>query len=617
MVRNHSADGIGNAGGIGIRGSHDNAFRHGIQDAGNPHGIFFAAAVGGEGEFIPGGQAEVPGNAAADVRAFIGKGNQLHIRIGKADLVAGDGPDLQAISLIADLDGALGAPVAFQLFRQGKRFLIGDAFRIQVDPVPVVDGTFEEGIQEGIHGILHTHTADEQDHTADDAEERHEAAGFMAQAVAQVPLGAEAERLEAFGFLNPEVFDVFRHIGAQRIGRGALQHFPDGEETDHRQEYIDKGDDDPGERRRMKRPGGQVDICGHGAVRAEDKPAQPVADSDAEQGTEQADNQGVGGIVAEDPAVFEAEGFEGADLRFLAGGNPVHGGDHGQDRDGQEQDRQDGTHGDAFIDLAAHLRPGDGFAPVQDQAGGAERFIRPLHEFRLVQGGFHVDLMIEGTADERPVHGRNSRVHHGRGDIGIAVAGIVRHHLCLVRQADQVFGGFDQAFDRAFHGDGLIGQRQAVTQGDVVGPCVGIGQPEAVRVGIAVRFTVHEQDTGNIHVGADGEGDDVGIILHGRVDAEEARGILHPVHGEDFLQVGFGKSFIRKDAVIRKAGGFIDFRGVYIQGIPLDIETQENSYAQRDHEDHGDELGFVVPQGTEQFSEQHYQSTSSTARGCS
>ena len=32
MVRNHGADGIGDAGSIGVRGRHDDAFRHGIQD---------------------------------------------------------------------------------------------------------------------------------------------------------------------------------------------------------------------------------------------------------------------------------------------------------------------------------------------------------------------------------------------------------------------------------------------------------------------------------------------------------------------------------------------------------------------------------------------------------
>ena len=75
--------------------------------------------------------------------------------------------------------------------------------------------------------------------------------------------------------------------------------------------------------------------------------------------------------MAQDPPVPEAQGLQGADLGFLAGGDPVHGGHHGQDRDGQEQHRQDGTHGDALLHLTPGPRPGNGLIPVQDQTGGA------------------------------------------------------------------------------------------------------------------------------------------------------------------------------------------------------------------------------------------------------
>ena len=177
---------------------------------------------------------KIAGDPAADVSSFIRQGENLQVRIHKAHLVPGDGIDFQCIPFVSDLDRLLGAPVALQRVTQGNSLRIRNALRIQVYPITVVDGLPVKDIQKGIHGILHAQAAHEQNHAADNAEEGHEASGFMAEAVPQVPFCAEGERLEAFGFLDPQVFDPFGHIRPQGIRSGALQHFPHGEEADDR-----------------------------------------------------------------------------------------------------------------------------------------------------------------------------------------------------------------------------------------------------------------------------------------------------------------------------------------------------------------------------------------------
>ena len=316
----------------------------------------------------------------------------------------------------------------------------------------------------------------------------------------------------------------------------------------------------------------------------------------------------------QDAPVLEAQGLEGADLRFFAGGDAVHGRHHGQYGDSQEQHRQDGRHGLALVHLALRLRPGHGFILGKDQPGRTQSLVRLLHESGLVQIGFHVDLVVQ-RADHFFVQRGNGAVQHGRGNVHVAVGGIVRHHLVGIRQADQVFAGFDQAFDDALDRDGLVGQRQRIAQADPVGRGVGIGQPEAVRGGRVVGFARHQQDTRYVHVFAHRQRQGVGIALHGHVQREEACGVRHAGNGHYGLQVFFGKAFVVIDAEIGKARGVVDFPRVHVQGIPLHVEAQEHADAQRHHDDHGNELRLVLPQRAEQFFQQHYQSTSSTDSG--
>ena len=335
----------------------------------------------------------------------------------------------------------------------------------------------------------------------------------MAHAVPQVPFGAEAQGLEALGFLKLQVLHAAGRIGRQGVRRRAGEHLAHRQEADQRQESVDAHQHIPGEPRRVQRPGGHIDVGRHGPIRVHDEPAQPVPDADAQRRTHEADNQGISRIMNQDAPILEAQGLEGADLGLFAGGDAVHGGHHGQYGDGQEQHRQDGGHGFAFVHLAHGLRPGYRFVLGENQPGRTQGLVRLLHESGLVQVGFHVDLKIHG-ADECFVQGGNGLVQHGRGHIDVAVGGIVRHHLGGIRQANQVFAGFHQPLDGPLHGDGLVGQRQRVAQGNAVGRGVGIRQPEAVRGGRVVGFPGHDQDARHVHVLTDRQGQGVGIVLH-------------------------------------------------------------------------------------------------------
>ena len=319
--------------------------------------------------------------------------------------------------------------------------------------------------------------------------------------------------------------------------------------------------------------------------------------------------------MPEDPPVLKAQGFEGPDLGFFACRDPVHGGYHGQDRNRQEEHRQDGSHRDAFLPLPTGLRPGNGFTFIQDQAGGSQRLVRFCHKLCLGQGRLHINLVIQRGAQECPVKRRDGIFQHHRRDIGIPVGGIIRHHLVFIRHTDQVFAGFDQALDRARNGKGIVAESHAVSHMDAVGGGIGIRKPDALRVRIAVGFAFHQENPGNIHVGADGEGDRVGIVLDRGVDRQVTGGVLNTVDGEHLLQIGLGKPGFGKNPEICKSRRIVHFPGTDIEGIPLDIEAQENARAQGNHNHHGDELGLVMPEGTEQFFQQHHQSTSSTAMG--
>ena len=335
-------------------GGHHHALRHGVQDADHGYRILFIAVIGRERDAVTHLQVPGPGDPAANIGSLIRQGQELHIRVHKPYLVPGDGVDFQTVTLIADLNRPLGAPVPFQGFCQGISFFIGYGFRVQIHPVAVMNGLLIEGIQEGVHGILHAHAAYQQDHTAHHAEQSHEAPGLVAEAVSQIPFCAEGQGFEALAFLYSQMAHLLRHIGPQSVRRGAFQHFSHGKIPDHGQEDIDQHNHNPGKGRRIQGPGGQINIGGHGAIRAQDKPAQAVSDTDSQRRTHQADHQGVGGIVPQDPPVLEPQRLQGTNLGFFAGGNPVHGGHHGQNRNGQEQHRQNGAHGDAFL----HLSPG-------------------------------------------------------------------------------------------------------------------------------------------------------------------------------------------------------------------------------------------------------------------
>ena len=223
--------------------------------------------------------------------------------------------------------------------------------------------------------------------------------------------------------------------------------------------------------------------------------------------------------------------------------------------------------------------------------------------------------MVQGGTDQDLIKRRNGVLQHHRRNIGIAVGGIIRHHLGFIRQADQVFAGFDQAANRAGHRNGFIGEGHGIPHTDLVGRRVGVRKPDALRIRIAVGFPLHQQDARNLHVGADGQGHRVRTIPYCGVNGQIAGCVLHALDGQHLVQVFLRKAFIGKNPEISKACGVINFPGTDIQGIPFDMKAQEDANAQGNHNHHGDELGFVAPEGAKQFFQQHHQSTSSTDRG--
>ena len=401
--------------------------------------------------------------------------------------------NLQRISLVPDLDCPGSFPVSVHGVRERLSFLQGHILFIQVNAGGIVDGFLVENIQECVHRVLHAEAADQQYHAADNPEERHQAPRLVPYAVPQVPLRPEAEAFEPLRFLKAKVLHAFRGIGAQRVRGGSPQHLPHRQESDECEERDNRKDHIPGKARRVQRPGRDIDICRHGAVRVHNKISESVSNPDSEDCPEQADDQRIGGIMYQDPPVLESQRFQGADLDLLAGADPVHGGYHGQDRDRQEQHRQDGRHGLSFIDFSLGFSPGNRLSFGQDQPCISQRFVRRFHKLRFVHCGLHINLVIQ-RSDECPVQCRYSVVQHDRRNIGISVGGIIRHHLIRVRQADHIFAGFDQSPDGSGNRDGLVGQRQRIPDGDSVRPGIGIRQPEAVRVLRIVRFSLHQQD---------------------------------------------------------------------------------------------------------------------------
>ena len=265
--------------------------------------------------------------------------------------------DFKRVALVSYLYRARGGPVAFQALRQRLSLLQGRIFAVVIYARRVVNRLTVEHVQKRVHSVLHAHAAHQQHHAAHYAEQRHQAARFVAHAVSQVPFGAEAQRLEAFGLLEAQMPHALGRIGSERVSGCAGKHPAHGQKADKGQKDVYARQHIPGEARRVQRPRGHVYICRHSAVRVHYVPAQPVADAYAERRADQPDYQRVGGIVNEYAPVLEAQRLEGADLRFFAGGDAVHGGDHRKYSYRKEQNRQYGRHRLSLVHLALRLCP--------------------------------------------------------------------------------------------------------------------------------------------------------------------------------------------------------------------------------------------------------------------
>ena len=361
LIRKNAGNFIGNARPVREGVGHEDAFRHAVQHPRHRNRIMFIAVVGGERQGVPGLQAVIPRDPRADINAFVCKRNDLHVRVREPHLVVGNRVDLQGISLVPDLDRRRSRPVALQGFRQRFPFLQGHILFVQIHPGGIVDRFLIENVQESIHRVLHAQSADQQHHATDDPEQRHQAPRLMPHAVPKVPFRPEPEPFEPFCFFKVQMRHPLWRVRPQSVCRCSLQHPANGKEPDKRQESDDPEDHDPGKSGRMQRPAGNVDIRRHGPVRVHNEIPQPVADPDPEHRPQQPDDQRVGAVMPQDPPVLKPQCLQRADLRLLAGADPMHRRHHRQDRDGQEQYRQNPRHRFSFVHLAHGLRPGNRF----------------------------------------------------------------------------------------------------------------------------------------------------------------------------------------------------------------------------------------------------------------
>ena len=98
--------------------------------------------------------------------------------------------------------------------------------------------------------------------------------------------------------------------------------------------------------------------------------------------------------MSEDPAVLEAERFERSDLQLLLGRDTVHGRDHREDRDQEEQDGQYRAHRLAFFRLPHRLLIDDVVVLRRDHDRAAELLLDRVLKRLLIHIGQQVDLRI-------------------------------------------------------------------------------------------------------------------------------------------------------------------------------------------------------------------------------
>ena len=228
--------------------------------------------------------------------------------------------------------------------------------------------------------------------------------------------------------------------------------------------------------------------------------------------------------MTQNAAVLETERFQRADLELLFGSDTVHGGDHREDGDREEQYRQYRTHRLALFHFAHRFFINNVVVLRGDHDGASESILDRVLQVFFVHIGDDVDLsenLIHRFIDHCAVFQQFVNVvvdgfvgdtllfqfiscgilglffYHTsqllRRDVRKAECIVIGHELILVGNADHVLARFDQPDDPAGDLYPLEFERQGITDRVIIRRGEFVAQPEAVTVCVVCSAIGHNK----------------------------------------------------------------------------------------------------------------------------
>ena len=193
-----------------------------------------------------------------------------------------------------------------------------------------------------------------------------------------------------------------------------------------------------------------------------------------------------------------------------------------------------------------------------------------------------------------------------RRNIGKAIGLVIRHKLAAVAHVDHKFAGLDKAANSARQREALIGQRQCVADGEVILGRIVIRQPDAVRTLRVIVLAVRHEHARDGRVCRHGQRHAVSLALGDvRRHGEIARGLLHARDPPDLFQLRLAEARLGDQAIIGVAGLLEEIEHIPFDAVPLHIEADKHPDAERDHQDHGEELRPIEPHGSPKLFKKH------------
>ena len=173
----------------------------------------------------------------------------------------------------------------------------------------------------------------------------------------------------------------------------------------------------------------------------------------------------------------------------------------------------------------------------------------------------------------------------------------------------------DQSDDLAAELHALELEREAVSHRVIVRCGELVAQPEAVAV-LIICSAVRDEEGRYIEILAHVQRERLVLLsLDIKIDGQIPRRLIHAVDLGDPLQVVSSKALFRIQAIIGVVSIVKKSARIHLDRAPFHIEAEEDSHAERDHDDHGDELRLIAPRGSKQLAYQHHHSTSSALMG--